>query len=135
MCVPALSKRSLFRLWRGFLYWFYLLNVLMVLVGVLIHAFTSKIQLVRNIYAVNCVFFYLRLLRFYTASENLGPKLHIIKSTVRTETMSILYANYITNVKPVYKRNLNCGGFVHEHKSNLSTNMDINLSANMNRIC
>ncbi|XP_064616480.1 transient receptor potential cation channel subfamily M member 6-like isoform X2 [Liolophura sinensis] len=83
ICVPVLSKRSLFRLWRGGLYWFYLLSVLMVLVGVFIHAFTTKIQLARNIFAVNCVFFYLRILRFYTASEHLGPKLHIIKSTLR----------------------------------------------------
>lgn len=81
---PSPTFHGKIRDWYGILKCVDMLNLLLALVAFLVriidmekHAEEAKI-----IFSINCIIFYLRIMKLYTANSSLGPKLEMIKMMV-----------------------------------------------------
>lgn len=79
---PAPTYMSKIRDWYGFVKWLEFLNYLLCFVGFFVHLSNAYYMAAKVIYCINAVIFYIRIMKVYTASSSLGPKLVMIKRMV-----------------------------------------------------
>ena len=68
--------------WYGIVTILEFLNYLLCFVGFFIHLYTAYYMEAKVIYCINAVIFYERIMKVYTASPSLGPKVVMIKRMV-----------------------------------------------------
>ena len=66
-----------------------LLIIILAITGAVIRIFPQHFIAAKTTYAINCVFLFVRLLRDYSASSYLGPKLVMITKMVRTRFVCV----------------------------------------------
>ncbi|KAK3596566.1 hypothetical protein CHS0354_010445 [Potamilus streckersoni] len=91
ICFPSPTIWGKIRDWYGVLKALDLMNFILALVGFIVHlASREYFMAVKAIYCVNCIIFFVRVMKLYIANATLGPKLIMIKRMLEELSLFIM---------------------------------------------
>ncbi|WAR20827.1 TRPM3-like protein [Mya arenaria] len=87
---PSPTIWSKIRDWYGFLKWLDLFNFVLAFIGFLLHTQSDQYKVVKILYCINSIIFYLRIMKIYIANGQLGPKMFMIRRMLDELRMFIM---------------------------------------------
>lgn len=88
---PSPTFHGKIRDWYGIIKTVDMLNLLLALIAFVVRIISMETYAheAKIIYSINCIIFYLRIMKLYTANSSLGPKLVMIKMMVSYENFDV----------------------------------------------